>query len=376
MGKGGSTSTTSNTGGTSSTAIPAWLDTASQSAVSQAQSLAAQPYTPYLGQTVAGASPYTTQSYNQIEALQGQANPAYDASQAAYSGLLGSAAPISAGQLNTNTGAMYNQFGQMVTQPTAGLLGNYLGGAAPATAGQVGSNAMQLMSPYEQAVINPTLAIAQQQLAQQQQQIAGQAQNVGAFGGSRQGVQEGVAQAQSILGTEGTISNLLASGYTTALTPAYNLANEGSQQGYNAASLLGSQLASGYQNAQQQAGNLGQLNLQAGMAAAQNLPTVATAQQTQAATEAGLLGAAGSEQQAQQQAQLNSQLGQFYAAQDYPYQSLDTLLSAIGAVPYGTNTTTTGTGTTTGTTTSGLGSTIGGAVGTAGAVAGTVALIV
>jgi hypothetical protein len=45
----------------------------------------------------------------------------------------------------------------------------------------------------------------------------------------------------------------------------------------------------------------------------------------------------GAQQQAEQQAQLNAQIGNYYAAQQQPMQNLDVLLSAIGGVPYGTN---------------------------------------
>ena len=372
-GKGPSTNTTTNTSGTSSTSIPAWLDSASQGAVAQAQALAAQPYQPITGELVAPTTAAQNQAYQQVQNLQGQVDPAFQASQAAYTGLLGSATPETAAANAANTNTMYGNYAAGVVAPSAGLLGGYLGSASPATAGQVGSNALQLMQPYEQAVINPMLTIANQQLQQNLQGVAQNANNVGAYGGSRQGVEEGVAQAQSVLGTESNVANLLSSGYNAALTPAYNLANNASTQGYNAASLLAGQLGTGYANAQQQAGTIGANNLQAGLAAAQNLPVVAGAQQTADLQAASALQATGQAQQAQQQAIDNSNIAQQYAQQQYPYQSLDTLLSALGAVPYGTSTSSTGTSNVAQRTNPGIMNEITGYIGAIGSLAGGVA---
>ena len=55
------------------------------------------------------------------------------------------------------------------------------------------------MNPYTQSVINNTLPLMQQQNALSQNQAANQANSANAFGGSRQGVQQGVAQAQGAM---------------------------------------------------------------------------------------------------------------------------------------------------------------------------------
>jgi hypothetical protein len=230
-----------------------------------------------------------------------------------------------------------------VAAPTAGLLGNYIGAAAPATAGQVGANATALMSPYAQQVIDPTIAAGQRQLALANQGIAGQAANVGAFGGSRQGVAEGQAAANTALGTQQQIGNMLTGGWNAALQPAYNLAAQGSAQGLTAATGLGNLLSSGFGNAQQAAYGMGGQNLNAGLAAAQNLPTVATAQQAYGQKDAGLLQAIGGAEQGQQQNIDTSNMGNFFAAQNWPVQNLDLLTSTLGGVPYSTD----GTGTST-----------------------------
>jgi hypothetical protein len=222
-------------------------------------------------------------------------------------------------------------------------LGNYIAGAAPATAGQVGANATALMSPYAQQVIDPTIAAGQRQLALANQGIAANAANAGAFGGTRQGVAEGQAMANTALGTQQQIGNMLTGGWNSALTPAYNLAAQGSAQGLTAAMGLGNMLNSGFNNAQQAAYGMGGQNLTAGLAAAQNLPNVATAAQAYGQKDAGLLQAIGGAQQAQNQNVDNAAMGNFYAAQNWPVQGLDILTSTLGGVPYSTDSTGTST---------------------------------
>ena len=370
--KGGSQTTTTNQSGTSSTQLPDWLTAAAQQAVGMGENLAQTQYTPYTGQMVANQAPDTTQAYSEIEGLQGSANPAFNAAAQAYGGLLGSAAPQTAGQINDLSNQLYGNYAGNVVAPAAGLLSGYLGSASPATAQQVGSNAQQLMSPYAASVIAPALQAGQQQLALANQGIAGQANNVGAFGGTRQGVQQGVAEAQTALGTQQNIASMLNTGWNSALTPATSLATNASTQGYNAASGLAGMLGTGYQNAQAAGTGVANTNLAAGLNAAQNLPAEATAQANLGQSQAGALQAAGTAQQNYQQQLLNAKLGQYYSAQQQPYQNLDTLLSALGGVPYGTTTSSSGQATSTAQTDPGLLNTITGLAGAVGSVAGAV----
>lgn len=332
--KGSPLTTTSAT--TASTAIPDWLSNAAQGAVQTAQDLSQRPYTPYTGQQVADVPADTQAAYQAVRDMQGRYDPAYAGSQYAYGGLLGSAAPITAGGVNQATGSLYGQFAQNVFSPATQLMADYYG-TGPATAAGVGANAQALMSPYTRSVIDPTLAVGEQAREIARQQIAGNAANANAFGGSRQGVAEGVADAQSMLGTQQQIGNMLMGGWNTALQPAYNLAATGAAQGLSARNTLTGLLAPGYANAQQTAYGMGANNLTAGLAAAQNLPQVATAQQAADQKNAAMLQAIGGAQQAQQQNLLNTGLGDFYAQQNWPVQNLDLLTSTLGGVPYSTS---------------------------------------
>jgi hypothetical protein len=415
--KGGSQTTTSSQDTSSSTQLPDWLTNAAQEAVARGVALSNQTPVPfYQGEAVANQSSDTLAAYQAVRGLQGSADPAFGTAANAWGGLIGQANPITADEINQLSQSLYGNYnanagGQAQQQfnwaqgqtqqglnaaqaNTQGLLGSYLAGAGPATAAQVGANATALMSPYTQQVIDPALRAGQQQLALAQQGISAKANQVGAFGGSRQGVESGVADAQTALGTQQYIGNMLNTGWGQALTPAYNLANNASQQGYNAGALLGQQ---GYNAAalaaQQGYGAAGQLaslggqaygqglglgqgtanqNLQAGLLAGQQLPGQAVTQANLDQQQAAALQASGSAQQQHEQQIVDEQMANWASAYNQPYQNLDTLLASVGAVPYGTSTTGTGGSSTTQKTDPGLLNTIGAYVGFGTKIAGAV----
>jgi hypothetical protein len=365
-----------------STKIPDWLTNAAQEATDRAVALSNKTPVPfYQGEAVANQSPDMLAAFQGVRNLQGSADPAFGAAANTWGGLIGQANPITADEINQLSQSLYGNYnanagGQAQQQfnwaqgqtqqglnaaqaNTQGLLGSYLAGAGPATAAQVGANATALMSPYTQQVIDPALRAGQQQLALAQQGISAKANQVGAFGGSRQGVESGVADAQTALGTQQYIGNMLNTGWGQALTPAYNLANNASQQGYNASAALAQQ---GYNaantlgtqgfNAADRLGQLGasaygqgltsgqtlaNTDLQSGILAAQQLPGQAVTQANLAQQQAGALLTSGSTQQQHEQQIIDEQMANWQAAYNQPYQNLDLLLGSVGAVPYSTN---------------------------------------
>jgi hypothetical protein len=356
-------------------------------ALQNAQAIAATPYesltTAAGGQLVAPTSSDTLQAYQQIRDLQGITDPAYQASMGQWGSLLGNLQSLTPDQQNALTNSLYSNYGQQVISPaqsylgqaygnasglyqqalggTAGLLGGYLQNAGPATAQQVSANANTLMNPYIGNVVSPTMQLYQQMIDQQMQQNAGSANQVGAFGGSRMGVQNAVAQAQGSLGASQYLGNLLSQGYNAALTPAYNLASAASQQGYNAASLLSGEgmtaaqnlgsfgssaanalvslLQGGYGTSAGEAQNIANTNLGLGQQAATNLPSLASSYSKQLASDAGLLQSVGTAEQQQQQAQINANLADYMWQTYYPQQQQNELLSTLGSIPYSTMTT-------------------------------------
>ena len=315
--------------------IPQWLEDTGHDAVSRAETLSNRPYTPYTGEMVAPQSADTLNSYQAVRDMQGQGAPAFASSINAYGNLIGQAAPITASGVNANTNSLYGNFQQGPMAQAQGLLGGYLNGG-PATAAQVGQNASTLMSPYAQNVIDPTLAAGEQAREIARQKVAGNAANVGAFGGSRQGVAEGVSDAQTLLGTQQQIGQMLNTGWGQALNSGTQLGLQAGQQGYGAATGLANLGAQGYQNAQQGGMDLSKTNLNAGLAAAAGLPNVATAQQKYGQTDAAMLQGIGQDQQNYGQRVDNAAYGQFLDEQGWPVRNLDLLLGAVGGVPYST----------------------------------------
>ena len=213
--------------------------------------------------------------------MQGMGMGGYNSAINADQSMANQVTPLSAGGINANTNQLQQNFQNQVYNPVQGLLGGYAS-QGPTTAQGVGQNAQALMSPYSQNVIDPTIQAGQQQLALAKQGIAQQANNVGAFGGSRMGVQEGVADAQTALGTQQQIGNMLNQGWNTSLGAGTNIGLQAGQQGLTANTALANLLSGGYGANQTLGGNIMQQNLSQGMAGAAQLPQTLTAQNAQA----------------------------------------------------------------------------------------------
>lgn len=278
----GGSDTTAQTSTQQTTQLPPWINTAAQQNYAQAQNIANQPLQQYQGQQVASVSPQMQQSWNTSAAGANAGQPQYDASQAGYLGVLG----------------------QQPQQVQAGQLSN--------------TNLQPYMNPYTQDVINKTLPIMQQQNALSQNQQANQANSANAFGGSRQGIQQGVAQAQGAQNIGQMAAQLNQANFGQAQTAAQ------SDIGTN----LQAQMAN--QGAQQNQGNL---NLQAA-AGLGNLGNQAQLGQARNFTEQMTAGTA---EQAQSQAEINANMNSFNQAWQYPYQQLGVEQSALGMTPYGTS---------------------------------------
>jgi hypothetical protein len=337
MGGGGGGQNT-NTVQNSSAFIPGWLENYTQQAVGRASDLSNQAYNPYTGQTIASLDPAQQQAYNQVGALQGLGAGGYQSAINAGQTMADQVTPLSASGIQGNTNQLMQGFQNQVYNPATGLLGDFAA-QGPATAQGVGQNAAALMSPYTQQVIDPMLQAGQQQLALAKQGIAQQANNVGAFGGSRMGVQEGVADAQTAMQTQQQIGNMLNQGWGQALGAGQAIGLQGAQQGMNANSLLAQMLQGGYNTSQQQGANIMQQNLGQGLQAASQLPQTLAGQQAAYLGQTNALNQAGSLQQQYQQNILNSQQAAFAQQQAFPYQQLQTLLGAVSGIPYSTSST-------------------------------------
>jgi hypothetical protein len=159
----------------------------------------------------------------------------------------------------------------------------------------------------------------QQQLGQQQSGIQGQAAAANAYGGSRQGVQQGVAQSQGAL----NMANMAAQ---------LNQANFGQAQAAATGDISRNLTA---QQANQQAN---QANINSLLQAAGGLGALGQDAQTNQRQQFLELSTAGGQEQQQAQNQIQAQMNQFNQAQAYPGQQLGVLQSALGMTPYGSTT--------------------------------------
>lgn len=211
------------------------------------------------------------------------------------------------------------------------------------------------MSPYQQGVTNVAKAAAQRQADIQRQSRQAQAVKAGAFGGSRQAIEEAEANRALNAQLQGIETQGLQNAYDRAIQSMQYGSNlglqglSGAQQGLGTA-LQGGQLglsglgtalqgqqvglqgvdrqlagtAQGMQGAQ--VGLQGVSGAQAGYGlanqAAQNLANIGTAQQQADLSRLGFQNQIGTQQQQQEQNIINQAINNYAMAQNYPQQQL------------------------------------------------------
>lgn len=362
---------------TSTIQLPAWVEQASQDNYNFAKQVANQPYQPYNGQTVAGFSPdqYGAFDYarNNIGAYQG-----------VFDGAIGMAA--NAG--NSTAPKVNDQFSyQTVYNPTVQNDWRAYGGV-PIDSNQANvtaqsfkdANVSDYMNPYLDQVESYALQNLQAGTQQGLNKIGDQAAAAGSFGGSRQGVQEGVLMGDSAKRAGELSANVRAQGYDRALQQIAADQNRNMQgQLANQATNMQGQIAN--RDTQLQLGQMDQrsqlanqaaamqaalanqaagldvnrLGLQAQMAnqssaqqdyarqlqAAMGMGQLGTAANANIGTDLQRLLAIGQMQQGQEQRYLDDSYNRFTEARDYPKEQLNILMSALGMSPYGKTQTTT-----------------------------------
>lgn len=231
--------------------IPDWLTQASQAGVANAGKMLNQSTPNYTGQLAPGLSADQISAANMVRGSVGAYQPYYDKAS-------------------------------NLTQASTA--------AGPAIQAQTFQNGLQgaindYMNPYIKNVTNQLGELSQYNLAKSLNQTNDQAIGAHAFGGSRHGVQEGIATAENNFNTNNQIANLLNSGYNQATSLmgqdiSNNLAAQGQNQNafnswMNRLSGAGNQMA-----------NIGTSNRAANVADINNLNSMgAQAQQTQAAQD-------------------------------------------------------------------------------------------
>jgi hypothetical protein len=257
----------------------------------QGQQTGFRPYQPYStnpNDYVAGFSPLQQQSQQAVANLRTPDQYAAGSSLAGMSGL---------GSLG-------------IAGQAAGAGANYAAQATNPYATQA------YMSPYMQNVVDYQKSQAVRDYGIGMQGLQAQAARSGAFGGSRQAIQQ--SEAQRSLGSQ--LQGIEAQG----AQQAFNNAQQQQQFGAN----LGLQ---GYGTALQ---GLGQANQAAG-----NLGSLGTAQLGAQSNIAQLQSQAGAQQQAQEQQKINQSIQDYATAQQYPYMQLGVMNSMLRGLPLQSSTT-------------------------------------
>jgi hypothetical protein len=255
------------------TNLPAWAQPYSEQLLGQAQALTdvnTNPYQTYTGQRLADFTPMQQQAFSNI----GNMGVSQQTGQA--TGLAGLAGLGSLG-----AGANYMD---MATNPAA---------------------TQAFMSPYQQNVTDWQKQQAIMDYGRALPGMGAQAAQAGAFGGSRQALQQSEAQRN--------LQNQLAGIQAQGSQAAFNAAQQAQQFGAN----LGLQ---GYGQAGQLASTLGQLGQQQ---YGQQMGINAAQQQ------------AGAQQQAMQQQGLTNAYQDFLNRQNYPYQQLAFMSDILHGTPTG-----------------------------------------
>jgi hypothetical protein len=280
MGSGGSSEQQSSTQSVNQVQLPPWVNQAAQQNYALAQDVANRPLTQFQGQQVADVGPQMQQAWNLAAGSGAAGADQYNAAQAGYL---------------TAAGYQPNQ----VTPQTL-----------------AGTNLQPYMNPFTQNVINASLPLMQQQTQQALMGIGDQASAAKAFGGSRQGVAEGVAATQGGLNAAQMAAQLNQANFQQAQAGATGdiTRDLSAQQGNQAAN---------------QAAINSLLQASTGLG---GLGTQAQNNQRQQFLE---LSTAGAQQQQQAQNQIQAQMNQFNQANAYPGQQLGVLQSALGMTPYG-----------------------------------------
>jgi len=284
--------------------------------IARAESISNQPYQAYPGQMTAGFTPEQEAAFRYTQSGIGATQPFF-------------------GQA-LNQAAMGTTFEPSTVTPT-GVTADRVT-AQNFLSGNVGA----YMNPYIQNVEEAALSRLAGATQQAVNRIGDQALAARAFGGSRQGIAEGVALGEATRSAGELSANLRSQGFTQAA----NLMQADAQRALQA-DLANQQagLQAGQFTAQQalQAQQLNQAaglqGLQGRLAAAQQ--TGALAQQAQAARQldAALLENIGQQRQAMNQAALDEAYARFMEQRNYPIEMLNLRLAATSATPYGATTT-------------------------------------
>lgn len=299
MGGGGKQSTTE----TKEVRLPPWVEAASQENYERAKQVANRPYAAYGGPTVA---PLDSQT----------------------------------GWVRSHLGDLNDYYGNYKTG-TAGLQGvlDYNPNAIKASSVNAtmlpGMDRAAYTNPWITDVENRAVDAATRAGQQRQVQLAADAASKGAFGGSRQAVQQGVADAETIRGIGDLSAGLREKGFDTA-TQAMQADAARKQAAETQTGQWGMDAQTAYE-ANKIAANQQRVAAAAGQADIAD--RAQAAQMNEMATRLGV----GNLYQQQKQRVYDDKKGKWQEKRNYPLEQLNILLASLGMSPYGHSETSTST---------------------------------
>jgi hypothetical protein len=278
-GGGGGTQTS-----TSQTELPGWVTGPAQANINAAYGASANLLGPWTGPTVATMTPGAGADIAAVQSHAGSSAPAFNMSQGTTADLQG--------------------FNPLAVTP---------GSIAD-------TDLSKYMNPFTKSVIDPVMQQMEQRRQQNLTGNAAQAAGSKAFGGSREAVQEGVTNAQSNLGEDSFIAQLLSQNFGQAQQAAGQdiATNLAGQQANQNADLAGAGVRL---NGAVQGGNLASLGSNTFLS------------QLQAALSGqGLL-------QQQHQSEIDADKNLYNQQQQFPLQQLQIAQGTLAGTPYGSKTT-------------------------------------
>lgn len=314
----------------------------------------------YPGSTVAGNDPNIAWGQSDlIGALGGINNAGYNALNASNSMYGGANAALGAGSnyyglgaagMSNAAGAAQNaaqNYQYLGANGMSNAASNAVGGLDIARQSAQGLNAAAnpANNPYFQSALSSAIRPVTQQFNEQVLPgIKGAAQDAGQFGGSRQGIAEGLA-SRSYMDTVGDISsNMGNAAYAQGLQAQAQAGQLGAQLGNTAAGLysglgsLGANLGNTAAGLYSGLGSLGSNLYQSGLTGLGQNQALAGSVQGALQSGGNLITGIGQQRTADQQAQLDAQVNRYNYQQNLPYTMVQDYLAALNGAQGGMTT--------------------------------------
>lgn len=296
---------------TTTTTNPAWLDTASQDAVTKATALGNKPFDAYTGDRVADFTGDQTAGFDKVRDLVGSAPNLGPEVLDYLRQFIGAPAQNITGA-TTSTESVVDQDGRL------GGIDRY-------------------MNPHRQQVIDPAVRAIEEQAAAQRKRINAGATSGHAFGDARHGILDSTHDQKTSTAIGDTVGNLENQAYTKAMDLRGQDLNRFFQSDSgNAGRDMQSQLANA---------NLAETALNRGLTGATAMETTAASEQSRQLQGLQALLSTGAIQQGNDQQKKDAEYQEFLRAYGYDFDVLKALTSALSAVPHGKTEHTVGTDT-------------------------------